>query len=205
MKKMNSKEQSRITEKIITLEEENTHLKNKLQLLDVGTEETMFTLPVKDKSEPYSIAGLQGMYLQVDENNQIINEMENKNILPVTEQEIERDLERYMVYTLDDGVVGAGKINNYGDLAEIAKIATFPRYQGGQKAKKICNALINNAKSKEYKGVFGLSINPLMMKLFIGLGFVEIEREKLPDEWKKNYDFSRNSKAFILEFEGNNE
>ncbi len=73
MKKMNSKEQSRINEKIIELEEENTHLKNKLQLMGAGIQESVFTIPEKNRSEPYSIKGLEGMYLQIDENNHIIN------------------------------------------------------------------------------------------------------------------------------------
>ena len=73
MKKINSKEQSRINQKIIALEEENSHLKNKLQLLGAGIQESVFTIPQKRQSEPYSIKGLEGMYLQIDENDHIVN------------------------------------------------------------------------------------------------------------------------------------
>lgn len=127
----------------------------------------------------------------------IKNEMERKNILPVTEEEIEEEIDRYIVYKMDEGVVAAGKLNYYEEMAEIAKIATYPRYQGGKKAKVVCEELIKKAKDEGYKKVFGLSINNAMINLFLGLGFENVERTELPEKWKENYDFNRKSKAFI--------
>lgn len=127
----------------------------------------------------------------------IKNEMERNNILPVTEEEIEETINEYMVYDIDNSVIAAGKLKYYGEGAEIAKIATYPRYQGGKKAKQLCMELVKKAEKENLKFVFGLTINPGMMRLFESIGFKEIARENLPEEWKENYDFKRPSKAFI--------
>ncbi|MGM0508131.1 MAG: GNAT family N-acetyltransferase [Fusobacteriota bacterium] len=126
------------------------------------------------------------------------NEMKNKNILPITEDKIEKEIKKYIVYDIDGSVVAVGKLNDYNEWAEIAKIATFPRYQGGEKAKKVCKALIDKAKKQNRRFVFGLTINKKMINLFESLGFKNISRDELPEKWKKNYDFSRPSKAFVL-------
>lgn len=73
MMKFTSKEQEKTNQKIIELEEENSHLKNKLYLLGSGVEESVFSIPNKKRDEPYSIKGLEGMYLQIDESGYIIN------------------------------------------------------------------------------------------------------------------------------------
>ena len=43
------------------------------------------------------------------------------------------------------------------------------------------------------------SIEPKMWQFFLGLGFVEIDRATLPEEWQKGYDLSRPSKGFRLD------
>lgn len=127
------------------------------------------------------------------------NEMERNNILPVTEEEIEDEIDNYIVYDIEGSIVAVGKLTYYNKAAEIAKIATLPRYQGGQKAKEICKDLVEKAIYEGMDYVFGLTINPVMMGLFTGIGFEEIERESLPKAWKDHYDFSRPSKAFKLD------
>ncbi len=127
------------------------------------------------------------------------NEIERKNILPVTEEEVEQEIESYMVYEVDASIVALGKLNYYGAAAEIAKVATFPRYQGGKKAREICKALIDRAIEENLEYVFGLTINDAMVKVFESLGFREVERNVLPDKWKEHYDFTRPSRSFKLE------
>ena len=126
--------------------------------------------------------------------------MARNNLLPVNEDGIEDDIDSYIVYEIDKSIVAVGKLSYYDEnIAEIAKIATFPRYQGGQRAREVCKALIDKAKEEGLEGVFGLTINPAMMKLFQSLGFEEIDRADLPEKWKEHYDFSRPSKAFYME------
>lgn len=56
------------------LEEENSHLKNMLNLLGVGSDESMFTIPLEQSKElPLSIAGIENMYLQINPRNRVIN------------------------------------------------------------------------------------------------------------------------------------
>lgn len=129
----------------------------------------------------------------------IKNEVSKNNLLPVSEDEIEDEIDNFVVYEVDTSIIAVGKLSYYGDVAEIAKIATFPRYQGGKRAKEVCIALIDKAISEGLKAVFGLTINPAMMNLFIGLGFKEVTRDILPEGWKSHYDFTRPSRAFYLE------
>lgn len=130
----------------------------------------------------------------------IKNEVARNNLLPVNEDGIEDDIDSYIVYEIDNSIVAVGKLSYYDEnIAEIAKIATFPRYQGGQRAREICKALIEKAREEGLEGVFGLTINPAMMKLFQNLGFEEIDRADLPEKWKEHYDFSRPSRAFYME------
>lgn len=127
------------------------------------------------------------------------NEMERNNILPVTEDDIEDELDNYIVYDIEGSIVGVGKLTHYDKVGEIAKIATLPRYQGGQKAKEICKDLVEKAIYEGMDYVFGLTINPIMMRLFLSIGFVEVDRNTLPDKWKEHYDFTRPSKAFKMD------
>ncbi len=149
-----------------------------------------------EKIREADIEDINSIYLLVK------NEMDKNNILPISEEEIEESIEDYMVYDIDGSVIAAGKIKRYeGECAEIAKIATYPRYQGGKKAQKLCIELAEKARAKGMKYVFGLTVNPGMMSLFESIGFVATSRENLPKNWQEQYDFSRPSKAFIKYFE----
>ncbi len=55
------------------LEEENGRLKRKLALLGAGTRESMFSVPRRLQAFPKSIAGIEGMYLQVDGSRTVVN------------------------------------------------------------------------------------------------------------------------------------
>ncbi|OQY08670.1 MAG: hypothetical protein B6I28_04485 [Fusobacteriia bacterium 4572_132] len=141
------------------------------------------------------IEDVQSIYLLIK------NEVNSNNILPIKEDDIEEEISDYIVYDVDNSIVALGKLNDYNEAAEIAKIATFPRYQGGKKAKKLCEKLIKKAAKKGKKYVFGLSVNDKMIRLFEGLNFYEVDRENLPMKWKENYDFTRPSRAFRLDLE----
>ena len=119
-------------------------------------------------------------------------------ILPVSEDQLAKDIDAYFVYSVNGFLVAAAKLNDYGDASELAKFCTLPRYQGRGRAKKLAHDMIEKARDSGKHYVFALSIDPRMWRFFEGLGFKECDREKLPEQWKSRYNFSRPSKAFQL-------
>ena len=120
-------------------------------------------------------------------------------LLPITEDEIAKEIEKFFLYTVNGAVVAASKLVDYGDSAELAKFTTLSRYQGRGRARQLAALMIEEARAQGKKFVFSLSIEPKMWQFFLGLGFVEIDRATLPEEWQKGYDLSRPSKGFRLD------
>ncbi len=119
-------------------------------------------------------------------------------ILPVTESQIFDTLKDYYVYTVNGQVVASAKLTDYGASCEIGKICTLPRYQRKGRARAITERVIELARSKKKTSVFSLSTQERMFVFFRQLGFTEVPREELPEDWKKGYDFARPSRAFRL-------
>ncbi|MBT7712231.1 MAG: GNAT family N-acetyltransferase [Deltaproteobacteria bacterium] len=119
-------------------------------------------------------------------------------ILPVAEDDLARDIANYYVYTVNNSIVAAAKLTTYDESAEMAKFCTLPRYQGKGRAHELAERLIETAKTVGKKSIFSLSIDPRMFDFFQNLGFSECDRHDLPEDWRKNYDLSRPSKAFRL-------
>ncbi len=117
-------------------------------------------------------------------------------VLDITEDKIAELIGQFFVYTINSKVVAAAMIQDYGDTVELAKFCTIPRFQGRGGARKLAGKLIEEAKLKKKTKVFSLSTNEAMWNLFISLGMQEVDRNKLPTAWLKNYDLNRNSKAF---------
>ena len=120
-------------------------------------------------------------------------------ILPISEDDIYRNISDFFVYTINGAVVACARLTHYGDVAELAKFCTLPRYQRKGMAHELALAMIAEARRQRKKKVFALSIVPKMWEFFRGLDFVEVDRQNLPEEWKAYYDFSRESKAFMFE------
>lgn len=161
------------------------------ELLTYDISGTLISKADDEKIRKAELEDIPSIYLLIK------NEMERNNILPISEEEVEKEFENYIVYDIDGSIVTAGKLTDYGNYVEIAKIVTLLRYQGGKKAKEICSYLIERARDDGKEYIFGLTINTAMMNLFLSLGFEEVGRDKLPVKWKKNYDFKRPSKAFL--------
>lgn len=120
-------------------------------------------------------------------------------VRPVTDDQIAEHISDYFVFTINSAIVASAQLADYGEADALAKICTLPRYRGKGRAKQLARKLIEEAKARQKKYVFGLSIEPRMWIFFTSLGFTEIDRSTLPDSWKENYDFSRPSKAFRLD------
>ncbi|MCB0353809.1 MAG: GNAT family N-acetyltransferase, partial [Bdellovibrionales bacterium] len=126
--------------------------------------------------------------------------VQNASVLPVSEDQIAEHISQFSVYTVNSQIVALAKLTPYGSAVELGKFATLPRYQGKGRARELALYLLEKAKRKSFRSVFALSMNPVMWKFFEHLGFSETSRDKLPEEWSKQYDHSRPSKAFWLDF-----
>jgi len=118
------------------------------------------------------------------------------SVLPVSEATLAETIHDYFLYTVNDSIVAAATLIDYGKSAELAKFCTLPRYQGKGRAKTLALQMIEKAAELKKEYVFALSVNPKMWDFFLGLGFVETAREELPKGWCTQYDFDRPSKAF---------
>jgi N-acetylglutamate synthase-like GNAT family acetyltransferase len=58
--------------------------------------------------------------------------------------------------------------------------------------------MIAAARDAKKERVFALTIEPRVAAFFRSLGFEEVERRALPQQWQAHYDFSRPSRAFQL-------
>ncbi|MGI6524997.1 MAG: GNAT family N-acetyltransferase [Bdellovibrionota bacterium] len=118
-------------------------------------------------------------------------------LLPVSEDSIVQNVENYYVYTINEDVVGVGRLTEYGEGYELGKLATLPRYRRKGLARSMLEELIKRAVADGKKFVFSLTIESIMVDLLTSLGFSEVARETLPESWKNGYDFKRPSRAFL--------
>jgi amino-acid N-acetyltransferase len=119
-------------------------------------------------------------------------------ILPVSEDQIARDVDAFYVYTVNNFIVAISKLTDYGPAFELAKFCTLPRYQGKGRARELAEKMIQLARKSQKKYIFSLSVEPKMFEFFLSLGFAECDRSDLPRDWKANYDMNRTSRAFKL-------
>jgi N-acetylglutamate synthase-like GNAT family acetyltransferase len=119
---------------------------------------------------------------------------------PVTEEQLLVSIRSFMVYSVNDQIVCAAALKSYGDSCELAKLCTLPRFQARGRARALIMALVDEAQRQGKRSIFALTVQPYVGEFFERLGFVPVEREVLPDDWKRGYDFSRPSKAYQRRF-----
>jgi len=128
----------------------------------------------------------------------IKHEMLAGSILPLSEETLADNINDYFVFTVNGSIVAAATLIDYGHAAELAKFCTLPRYQGKGRAMQLAKNMIEKATEEKKEYVFALSINEKMWTFFKNLGFSEVDRKVLPQQWQNQYDFSRPSRAFRL-------
>lgn len=128
----------------------------------------------------------------------IKHEVLGGSILPVSEETLADNINNYFVFTVNDSIVAAATLTDYGNAAELAKFCTLPRYQGKGRAMQLAKRMIEKAAEQGKEYVFALSINEKMWTFFKNLGFSEADRAELPQQWRAQYNFDRPSKAFRL-------
>lgn len=125
----------------------------------------------------------------------LLSYVEEGAILPVSESEIVERIDNFFVLSIDDAVIGVVSIKHYENSAEVAKLCTLPRYRQQGLAGRLIKEVIRYCKEQKLDSIFALSTSDKVLELFNSFGFINCPRESLPESWKKNYDFNRNSKA----------
>ncbi len=119
---------------------------------------------------------------------------------PVSEEELLTIIRSFMVYSVNGQIVCAATLRDFGDSCELAKLCTLPRFQARGRARALVRALLEQAQKRGKRSVFALTVQSYVGDFFEKLGFVPVDRETLPEDWKAGYDFSRASKAYRYVF-----
>lgn len=114
----------------------------------------------------------------------------------MSEEDVLRMIRSFMVYSVNDQLVAAASLIEYDGSLELAKLCTLPRFQARGRARELVRALIEEGRAMGKEAIFALTVNDYVGAFFERLGFTTVERESLPQSWKKGYDFSRPSKAY---------
>jgi len=113
-------------------------------------------------------------------------------------EQIQKKKDDYFVLEIDGSIRACGALHDWGESqGEIAAIATDPNYTDLGLGRKIIGYLIEKAKKSKLHRVFVLTTQS--QDWFESLGFKETVVDSLPEQKRKVYDQSRNSKVFALE------
>ena len=106
-----------------------------------------------------------------------------------SETYIEQQIENYLVFCVDEDVVGCCEIINFpeGSAAEIASLAVDKAYRNQGIGSELIQAATEKTRSGACKLTFALST--ASSHVFTQCGFRAISPEELPEEKRKNYDF----------------
>jgi N-acetylglutamate synthase-like GNAT family acetyltransferase len=118
----------------------------------------------------------------------------------LSEDDLLSIIRHFMVYSVNDQIVAAASLVDFGDCCELAKLCTLPRFQARGRARALVRALLEEAQKRGKRGVFALTVQPYVGEFFERLGFRSVAREDLPEAWKIGYDFSRPSRAYRYSF-----
>ncbi len=110
-------------------------------------------------------------------------------------EQLELDIERFVVSVRDDTVVACAALYVEGDIAEIACVATHPAYRGEGRADRLLLQLENLAVLAGCGQSVLLSTRAAHW--FVERGYREVPPSALPDRRRACYDTARNSKVFM--------
>jgi len=111
---------------------------------------------------------------------------------------IQQKKDDYSVLEIDGSIRACGALHDWGESqGEIAAVAIDSNYTDLGLGRKIVGFLIEKAKKTGFKRVFVLTTQS--QDWFESLGFKEAKVDTLPEQKRKIYDQSRNSKVFALD------
>ncbi len=118
------------------------------------------------------------------------------SLRPVSEQQLLELIPSFLIYSVNGQIVAAAAVLDYTDSYEIGKLCTLPRYQARGRARDLVRAVLNRARDQGKTFVFALTIHDYVGQFFERLGFHEVDRAVLPEQWRQSYDLSRPSRAY---------
>jgi amino-acid N-acetyltransferase len=124
--------------------------------------------------------------------------MQNGILIRRDAEQIQEKKNDYVVLEIDGSIRACGALYDWGEAqGEIAAVATDPQYTDLGLGRKIVGYLIEKGRKSRMNRVFVLTTQT--QDWFESLGFKETAVETLPEQRRKVYDKSRNSKVFALE------
>jgi len=101
-------------------------------------------------------------------------------LLPRSEDDLRLSLGDFRVISADDRVLGCAVLHYYTPrVAEVRSLAVAPGERGGGWGRRLVEALLEEARSKDLEMVFALTYE---VAFFERLGFTRIDRGEIP--WK---------------------
>ena len=106
-----------------------------------------------------------------------------------TPEYIERQIDNYLVYCVDEEVVGCCEIIQYADgsATEIASLVVDKSYRNQGIGSELVTEVVKEMRSGNFRLVFALS--KAVSHIFTQCGFEQISPEELTEEKRKNYEF----------------
>ncbi|MFA5057798.1 MAG: GNAT family N-acetyltransferase, partial [Opitutaceae bacterium] len=128
------------------------------------------------------------------------NAVKREELIYRTQQAIEKNIEQFFVFEIDENLIACVSLTTYPDkpeLAEIGSLYVLPFYQNRGIGRKMVNYACMVA--KERGATKALALSTQSYSFFISsCGFTEAEKEILPESRLKGYEESgRNSKILV--------
>jgi len=132
--------------------------------------------------------------------NLLRNAVKREEIVHRTQQAIEKNIEQFFVYEIDENLIATVSLAFYPDkpqLAELGSLYVLPFYHGRGLGKKMVYFACMEADKRDAKQVIALSTQSFAF--FTGVcGFEETTKDILPEARLKSYDESgRNSRILV--------
>jgi amino-acid N-acetyltransferase len=130
----------------------------------------------------------------------LIKPLEEAGILLNRSRErLENDIDQFMVIERDGMIIACAALHMFeqNQMGEIACVAIHSDYRGKNRGERLIDALQHKAVINGLKRVFVLTT--VSSHWFLEQGFTEQSISELPESKKELYNFTRNSKVFVME------
>lgn len=122
------------------------------------------------------------------------------NLVPRTQAQVLDTIQNYCIYEVDKAVYGCGAICRLDDTSgEIGAIAVNEAYKSRGGGSGLMENLIRQGRDQGYTRLFLMTTRAA--DWFYGFGFLPATPEDLPQERRKSYNRSRNSRVLMLNLE----
>jgi amino-acid N-acetyltransferase len=119
-------------------------------------------------------------------------------VLQRTPETIAENVERWVVYKVDDAIRGCAALTPYdAESGEIEALVVDEDHRGGGTGGRLVTFLIDRARRLGMKRVFALTTQA--SDFFMALGFAEVPPEELPAAKRQRYNRRRNSRVLALD------